>query len=119
MIWLVGLDTPLVRMLETGFYEEYHQERQDFGGAVNASRWHYPMSENGPTEILPPLGPMLAAPCASLPTAPHARPRTPAGNAGFSTHEGDSRERPTLCWRKPYSNSRSHRRKPSVLAAAG
>ena len=29
MIWLDGLDTPLVRMLEAGFYEEYHQERQD------------------------------------------------------------------------------------------
>jgi gentisate 1,2-dioxygenase len=34
-----------VRMLEAGFYEEYHQERQDFGAAVNASQWHYPMSE--------------------------------------------------------------------------
>ncbi len=45
MIWLDGLDTPLVRMLEAGFYEEYQQERQDFGAAVNASQWHYPMSE--------------------------------------------------------------------------
>ena len=45
MIWLDGLDTPLVRMLEAGFYEEYHQERQDFGAAVNASQWHYPMAE--------------------------------------------------------------------------
>ena len=45
MIWLDGLDTPLVRMLEAGFYEEHHQERQDFGTAVNTSRWHYPMSE--------------------------------------------------------------------------
>jgi gentisate 1,2-dioxygenase len=45
MIWLDGLDTPLVRMLEGGFYEEYHQERQDVGAAVNASQWHYPMSE--------------------------------------------------------------------------
>jgi gentisate 1,2-dioxygenase len=45
MIWLDGLDTPLVRMLEAGFYEEYHEERQDFGAAVNASQWHYPMSE--------------------------------------------------------------------------
>lgn len=45
MIWLDGLDTPLVRMLEAGFYEEYHQERQDIGAAVNASEWHYPMSE--------------------------------------------------------------------------
>jgi gentisate 1,2-dioxygenase len=44
MIWLDGLDTPLVRMLEAGFYEEYHQERQDIGAAVNASQWHYPIS---------------------------------------------------------------------------
>jgi hypothetical protein len=26
MIWLDGLDTPLLRMLEAGFYEEYHQD---------------------------------------------------------------------------------------------
>jgi gentisate 1,2-dioxygenase len=45
MLWLDGLDTPLVRMLEAGFYEEYHQDRQDIGAAVNSSRWHYPMSE--------------------------------------------------------------------------
>jgi gentisate 1,2-dioxygenase len=45
MIWLDGLDTPLVRMLEAGFYEEYQQERQDLGPPVNASEWHYPMSE--------------------------------------------------------------------------
>jgi gentisate 1,2-dioxygenase len=45
MIWLDGLDTPLVRMLEAGFYEEYPQARQDFGPAVNFSQWHYPMSE--------------------------------------------------------------------------
>ena len=38
MIWLDGLDTPLVRMLEAGFYEEYHQDRQEFGAPVNASR---------------------------------------------------------------------------------
>jgi len=45
MIWLDGLDTPLVRMLEAGFYEEYDQERQAFGAPVNASEWHYPMTE--------------------------------------------------------------------------
>ena len=45
MIWLDGLDTPLVRMLEAGFYEEYHRERQDIGTSVNLSPWHYPMSE--------------------------------------------------------------------------
>jgi gentisate 1,2-dioxygenase len=27
MIWLDGLDTPLVRMLEAGFYEEYQERR--------------------------------------------------------------------------------------------
>ena len=45
MIWLDGLDTPLVRMLEAGFYEEYHQDRQEVAAPVNASEWHYPMSE--------------------------------------------------------------------------
>src|ERR1700726_2097877 len=45
MIWLAGLDPPLVRMLEAGFYEEYHQERQELAPPVNASEWHYPMSE--------------------------------------------------------------------------
>src|SRR5437764_15407162 len=45
MIWLDGLDTPLVRMLEAGFYEEYGQERQELAPAVNGSEWHYPMSE--------------------------------------------------------------------------
>ena len=45
MIWLDGLDTPLVRMLEAGFYEEYDAESQEFGVPVNASEWHYPLSE--------------------------------------------------------------------------
>src|SRR5262245_19804014 len=45
MIWLDGLDTPLVRMLEAGFYEEYHQQTQAIGNSAGASRWHYPMSE--------------------------------------------------------------------------
>ena len=45
MIWLDGLDTPLVRMLDAGFYEEHPRERQGFGAPVNASQWHYPMSE--------------------------------------------------------------------------
>ena len=45
MIWLDGLDTPLVRMLEAGFYEEYPQVRQDVGAAVNVSQFHYPMEE--------------------------------------------------------------------------
>jgi gentisate 1,2-dioxygenase len=45
MIWLDGLDTPLVRMLEAGFYEEYPEERQHIGAAVNSSPWHYPMAE--------------------------------------------------------------------------
>jgi gentisate 1,2-dioxygenase len=45
MIWLDGLDTPLVRMLEAGFFEEYLHKRQEVGATVNASEWHYPMSE--------------------------------------------------------------------------
>ena len=45
MIWLDGLDTPLVRMLEAGFYEEYPHEAQELGPAVNTSQWHYPMAE--------------------------------------------------------------------------
>jgi gentisate 1,2-dioxygenase len=45
MIWLDGLDTPLVRMLEAGFYEEYHEDRQQAGAASNSSPWHYPFSE--------------------------------------------------------------------------
>src|SRR5438874_10026220 len=45
MIWLDGLDTPLVRLLEAGVCEEYHRERQGFGAAVNGSQWHYPFSE--------------------------------------------------------------------------
>jgi gentisate 1,2-dioxygenase len=45
MIWLDGLDTPLVRMLEAGFYEEYHRERQDLDAGADPSPWHYPMAE--------------------------------------------------------------------------
>jgi gentisate 1,2-dioxygenase len=45
MIWLDGLDTPLVRLLEAGFFEEYPHDRQEVGAVGNASQWHYPMSE--------------------------------------------------------------------------
>jgi len=68
MIWLDGLDTPLVRMLEAGFYEEYYKETQTAGEGVDPSfakygdgglrpaweaapsaryspLWHYPMSQ--------------------------------------------------------------------------
>ena len=68
MIWLDGLDTPLVRMLEAGFYEEYDEYSQSFGkgadpsvtkygagglrpawepapGARYSPMWHYPWSE--------------------------------------------------------------------------
>lgn len=45
MVWLDGLDTPLVRMLEAGFFEEYEQERQEVGAPVKPSQWHYAMSE--------------------------------------------------------------------------
>jgi len=43
MIWLDGLDTPLVRMLEGGFYEEYHAATQAVRDEP-APQWHYPMS---------------------------------------------------------------------------
>ncbi|PYN52408.1 MAG: hypothetical protein DMD94_22490 [Candidatus Rokuibacteriota bacterium] len=68
VIWLDGLDTPLVRMLEAGFYEEYYKETQTIGEGANSSfakygdgglrpaweaapatryspLWHYPMSQ--------------------------------------------------------------------------
>jgi len=45
MIWLDGLDTPLVRLLEAGFFEEYPHDRQQVGAVVNGSPCHYPMSE--------------------------------------------------------------------------
>jgi gentisate 1,2-dioxygenase len=45
MIWLDGLDTPLVRMLEAGFYEEYDRERQDLDAGMDPAPWYYPMAE--------------------------------------------------------------------------
>ena len=46
MIWLDGLDTPLVRMLEAGFWEEYGADTQPIGnGAGSAGKWSYPFAE--------------------------------------------------------------------------
>ncbi|MFN0070211.1 MAG: cupin domain-containing protein [Chloroflexota bacterium] len=68
MIWLDGLDTPLVRMLEAGFYEPFDRDRQQVGpdnsqslmhtgyGGLRPSlepavspryspRWHYPLAQ--------------------------------------------------------------------------
>jgi hypothetical protein len=68
MIWRDGLDTPLVRMLEAGFFEEYGEQTQTFArgadpsvtkygagglrpawepapGARYSPLWHYPWSE--------------------------------------------------------------------------
>ncbi len=68
MIWLDGLDTPLIRMLEAGFYEQYSEEVQavDEGIALSSAKygagglrpawesvpqtrssplWHYPLSQ--------------------------------------------------------------------------
>ncbi|HXH11900.1 MAG TPA: cupin domain-containing protein [Alphaproteobacteria bacterium] len=68
MIWLDGLDTPLVRMLEAGFYEPYGEEAQPIGEGADPSLakygagglrpawepapaarysplWHYPLSQ--------------------------------------------------------------------------
>ena len=57
MIWLDGLDTPLVRMLEAGFYEEYHQDRQELAAPVNASRVALPdVGDAGrPAAAAPPI----------------------------------------------------------------
>jgi gentisate 1,2-dioxygenase len=46
MIWLDGLDTPLVRMLEAGFWEEYGADTQPVGnGAGRGGKWSYPFAE--------------------------------------------------------------------------
>src|SRR4051794_23983039 len=34
MIWLDGLDTPLVRILEAGFYEQFGQDSQQVGASA-------------------------------------------------------------------------------------
>jgi gentisate 1,2-dioxygenase len=44
MIWLDGLDSPLVRMLEAGFYEEYEGERQPIDTGEPSPRWYFPFS---------------------------------------------------------------------------
>src|SRR5438552_9150352 len=44
MIWLDGLDSPLVRMLEAGFFEEYAGERQAIGEAEPSARWYFPFA---------------------------------------------------------------------------
>jgi gentisate 1,2-dioxygenase len=41
MIWLDGLDTPLVRMLEAGFYEQYAEEAQAVGEGTAPSSARY------------------------------------------------------------------------------
>jgi gentisate 1,2-dioxygenase len=41
MIWLDGLDTPLVRMLEAGFYEEYDAPTQAVGAGADPSTAKY------------------------------------------------------------------------------
>jgi gentisate 1,2-dioxygenase len=68
MIWLDGLDIPLLRMLEANFFEEYNEQRQRVGPGADPSvakygsgglkpawevdpattyspMWHYPMSQ--------------------------------------------------------------------------
>ena len=41
MIWLDGLDTPLVRMLEAGFYEQYDGEAQPIGASADPTSAKY------------------------------------------------------------------------------
>lgn len=45
MLWLDGLDSALVRMLEATFYEAHPQEAQPLGHALNGSSWRYPYTE--------------------------------------------------------------------------
>ena len=45
MIWLDGLDSPLVRMLEAGFFEEYEGETQPVEAGAPSPLWHFPLSE--------------------------------------------------------------------------
>ncbi len=45
MIWLDGLDSPLVRMLEAGFFEEYEGERQAILDGTPSPRWYFPFAE--------------------------------------------------------------------------
>ena len=47
MIWLDGLDTPLVRMLEAGFYEQYDEEVQPVAEGINRSSARYEMKIDG------------------------------------------------------------------------
>ena len=61
MIWLDGLDTPLVRMLEAGFYEQYGEEAQPVGEGSDPSLAKYgvgglrPAWEPAPTARYSPL----------------------------------------------------------------
>jgi gentisate 1,2-dioxygenase len=61
MIWLDGLDTPLVRMLEAGFYEQYGEEAQPVGEGADPSMAKYgagglrPAWEPAPTARYSPL----------------------------------------------------------------
>jgi gentisate 1,2-dioxygenase len=45
MIWLDGLDAPLVRMLEAAFQEYFPQETQPLSPTTGLSPMHYPWSE--------------------------------------------------------------------------
>ena len=49
MIWLDGLDFPLVRLLESGFYEEYPEETQAIGEARGSSLTKYGTGALRPT----------------------------------------------------------------------
>jgi gentisate 1,2-dioxygenase len=51
MIWLDGLDAPLVRVLEAAFFEQYPNDHQPAGAlrpepsARYSRKWHYPLTE--------------------------------------------------------------------------
>ena len=77
MIWLDGLDTPLVRMLEAGFYEHYDGEAQPVSAGTDPS-----MSEvrrRGPAAGVGTGAGRTVLPAVALPAVPGARRPGTAG----------------------------------------
>ena len=86
MIWLDGLDSPLVRMLEAGFFEGYERERQPILDGMPSPRWYFPFAEAratlermaGPDRALEYKDPATGGP--AMPTiACHVRMLPPGG----------------------------------------
>ncbi len=45
VLWIDGLDSPMVRYLENLYMEPYPEERQDLGGGGHARRVHFPWAD--------------------------------------------------------------------------